>query len=208
MYSNLVIDQTTRLTMISDNEIILKYYGQPPYYRNTRSGNVEKLPFRVRLPDGTTRTDPIQWANNPQILSIAGYEITTIQESDIAKFRPTIDQIKSQKLNELEIYWNNKIQEGWTSPEGWKLGLSTDDVTLLTGAFLLLKESSSLGLASTTSIIDTSNIPHTLDLQQMTTLMLSYGSYRSSLSGQYSSYKNQINDSTTIEQLESIIIGE
>lgn len=194
--------------MISDTQIIAKYYGQPPYYRNLRNGYVEKLPFRVRLPDGTTRTDPDQWKNDPEILFLAGYMETSLSEEDIARFRPTLQQIQNQKLSELENYWSKKIQDGWTTPSGWKLGLKTEDVTLLTGAFLLLKESVNLGLSNSVNVVDTDNQSHTMDLTSMTQLMLGYGSYRANLSDNYSNLKNQINNASSIEQVEAIVIGD
>lgn len=194
--------------MISDNEIIARYYGQPPYYRNIHTGNIEKLPFRIRLPDGSTRTDPAQWSSDEDVLLQAGYIASPLIESDIAKYRPTLNDIKNQKLASLERAWNTWINNGWTTPEGWKLGLTIADVTLLSGAFLLLKESVNLGLSNTTTIIDLDNMPHTLDLTQMTSLLLNYGNHRATLSANYSNIKTQIQNANSIEEAESINTGE
>lgn len=191
-----------------DEDLAIKYYGYPPYYRKISSGRIEKLPFRIRMPDGSTRTDPEEWGLDPTVLNIAGYFETNVTQEDIDYKKPTLENLKQRKLQQLEDYWNFKISEGWTGPEGWKLGLTIDDVTLLTGAFLLLKEGVNLGLVSSTTIIDTDNVPHTVDLQTMTGLMLNYGQYRANLSNEYSSIKNQISEATDENQLEAIIIGE
>lgn len=191
-----------------DQDLAVKYYGYPPYYRNIRTGRVETLPFRVRMPDGSTRTDPEQWSLDPTVLSAAGYIETNITQEDIDYKKPTLQNLKQIKLQKLESYWNYKIAQGWASPEGWKLGLTINDVTLLTGAFLLLKEGVNLGLISSTTIIDMDNTAHIVDLPTMTMLMLSYGQYRANLSNEYSSIKNQISEAIDENQLDAIIIGE
>ena len=191
-----------------DEDLAIKYYGYPPYYRNTRTGRVETLPFRIRMPDGSTRTDPDEWSLDPSVLNVAGYIETNITQDDIDYKKPTLENLKQQKLQKLENYWDYKIAQGWSSPEGWKLGLTINDVTLLTGAFLLLKEGVNLNLTSSTTIIDMDNVAHTIDLQTMTMLMLSYGQYRANLSNEYSSIKNQISEAIDENQLDAIIIGE
>lgn len=113
---------------------------------------------------------------------------------------------KLEKITQLDSNWSNLTNQGWTSPGGWKLGLNTQDVTLLTGAFILLKETSSLGLGNTTSIIDLDNIPHELNLQEMTQLMLLYGQYRSQISQQYSTKKQAIELAASLEDLEDLDI--
>ena len=45
-------------------------------YRNTATGLISPLPWRVRMPDGSTRTDPEQWASDPAALAAAGYIVT------------------------------------------------------------------------------------------------------------------------------------
>lgn len=191
-----------------DEDLAIKYYGYPPYYRNINTGMVQKLPFTARLPDGSTRTDPSQWSLDPLVLAAAGYAETSITEHDINIKLPTLNDLKSEKLEQLESYWNNQINNGFTTPQGWKLGLSINDVTLLTGAFLLLKEATTLGLGTTTTIIDTNNNIHTIDLPTMTSLMLQYGQYRSQLSSIYSNFKTRISEANDEAELASIAIGE
>ena len=85
-----------------------------------------------------------------------------------------------------DAWFNEQISLGYLTPQGWKLGLSETDVTLLTGAFVLAKEAS-LNNLPIPPIVDTSGISHTLTLEEMTILMLGYGQYRASLSAEYAS---------------------
>lgn len=190
-----------------DNNLVLKYYGQPPYYRNKLTGLIETLPNRIRLPDGSTRTDPSQWSNDPEILELSGFMITEITQEDINLKMPSLEEAKQQKLEVLDQVWKEKIKSGWETPYGWSLGLDISDVTLLMGAFLLLKEASALGLQNLTTIIDTEGVSHELNIQDLTSLMLAYGQARSQLSQADSLLRLQIKSSTTIEELEGINYG-
>ena len=196
--------------MVYEN-LVLIYYGDPPYYRHIASGKVMKLPFSVRMPDGSSRTDPEQWSQDPEVMVIAGFEQTEITQEDINAMLPKLSEEKEKRIFDLQNIWQYGIlKEGYTTPEGWALGIDTDDVSLLTGAFLLLKESSALGLGDTTTIIDMEGIPHVLSLAEMTNLMLQYGQFRSTKSQQYSAKLQQIKDATTVEELNNmdLTIGE
>ena len=58
-------------------------------YRNTATGLISPLPWRVRMPDGSTRTDPEQWASDPAALAAAGYIVTErTPEDDIEPPEP------------------------------------------------------------------------------------------------------------------------
>jgi hypothetical protein len=60
-------------------------------YRNTATGLISPLPWRVRMPDGSTRTDPEQWANDPAALAAAGYIVTErTPEDDIEPPPPPV----------------------------------------------------------------------------------------------------------------------
>jgi len=41
------------------------------------------LPFRVRLPDGTTRTDPTQWSLDVAVLEATGWSRSVVVASDL-----------------------------------------------------------------------------------------------------------------------------
>ena len=190
-----------------DNNLVLKYYGEPPHYRNKFTGLIETLPNRIRLPDGSTRTDPSQWSNDPEILELSGFMITEVTQEDINVKMPSLEEAKQQKLEALNEVWKEKIKSGWETPHGWSLGLDISDVTLLMGAFLLLKEASALGLQNSTTIIDIEGVSHELNIQDLTSLMLAYGQARSQLSQEDSLLRLQIKSSTTIEELEEINYG-
>jgi hypothetical protein len=68
-------------------------------YRNIFSGRIEPLPWRVRLPDGSTRTDPDQWASDPAALSAAGYVVTErTPEDDIVPSEPTPATVSARQI--------------------------------------------------------------------------------------------------------------
>jgi hypothetical protein len=193
--------------MISNDQII-QYFGQPPYFRNIKTGNVELLPHRIRLSNGKTLTDPSQWSKDPQVLAEVGYIETEITQIDLdQRIKPvTFEEIKEQYLNNLDFIWKQKIKDGWQTPFGWKLGLDISDVTLLTGAFILLKESVSLGFNNEIEIIDLYGESHSVDLDVFTQIMLSYGQYRSYLSKQDAKIRLKIINANNKEELELAMI--
>jgi hypothetical protein len=68
-------------------------------YRNLSTGRIEPLPWRVRLPDGSTRTDPDQWASDPAALAAAGYVVTErTPEDDIVPPEPTPASVSARQI--------------------------------------------------------------------------------------------------------------
>jgi hypothetical protein len=68
-------------------------------YRNTATGRIEPLPWRVRLPDGSTRTDPEQWASDPEVLSASGFVVTErTPEDDIEPTTPTPATVSARQI--------------------------------------------------------------------------------------------------------------
>jgi hypothetical protein len=112
---------------------------------------------------------------------------------------------KLEKLEQVDISWKTTMSNGWTTPYGWKLGTDTQDVTLLTGAFILAKEANSMGLSTTGTVIDMDGKSHELPLQDLTILMLQYGQFRSQISSQDALKRKLINNAISIEELEQII---
>lgn len=110
--------------------------------------------------------------------------------------------LKYNALKNLEQEWASTISNGWTTPFGWKLGLDIQDVTLLTGAFMLAKEAASLGVTDPVSIVDTSGNVHSLTLEEMTTLMLQYGQARAFMSEQYANNRVSILESVTPDDID------
>jgi hypothetical protein len=132
-----------------------------------------------------------------------------IPEDKLSEMNTIVEECKLEyerdvKREILNINWKNKLSDGWLTSFGWKLGLDTQDVTLLTGAFLLAKEAASNGIDAPVSIVDISGQSHELDLNDFTTLMLSYGQARSQLSSVYSTKLNNINSATNIEDIQLV----
>jgi hypothetical protein len=113
---------------------------------------------------------------------------------------------KLEKLEQVDISWKNTMSNGWTTPYGWKLGTDNQDVTLLTGAFILAKEANNMGLSTTGTIIDMDGKSHELSLQDMTILMIQYGQFRSQISSQDALKRDLINNAMSIEDLEQILL--
>jgi hypothetical protein len=113
---------------------------------------------------------------------------------------------KLEKLEQVDISWKTTMSNGWTTPYGWKLGTDNQDVTLLTGAFILAKEANNMGLSTTGTIIDMDGKSHELSLQDMTILMIQYGQFRSQISSQDALKRDLINNAISIEDLEQILL--
>lgn len=102
----------------------------------------------------------------------------------------TINQDKAAEIDRrlaveaADSWFKSQVSLGFETPEGWRLGLTESDVTLLTGAFVLAKEADSMGLPLP-PIVDMAGQPHQLSLADMTTLMLLYGQHRAALSAEY-----------------------
>lgn len=99
---------------------------------------------------------------------------------------------RATDLANLEFWFKNVIADGWPTPDGWRLGLTEQDVSLLTGVFVLAKEADAAG-AALPPVIDKDGVPHTFSsLEEMTALMLAYGQARAELSAEYASRKAAI----------------
>lgn len=142
----------------------------------------------------------IQYVDEGSVTDQQKLEINSILESW------PIESTKLVKLKQLDQIWNDQIQQGWTTSYGWKLGLTTSDVTLLTGAFLLCKEAATLGLSQEANIIDTNGVSHNININDLTILMIQYGQYRANLSAYYANKKQQIENASTAQELNNIII--
>lgn len=115
-----------------------------------------------------------------------------------------LQKSKLEKLKELDQLWNETIKNGWTTSYGYKLGIDVQDITLLTGAFILAKEASNVGLTDPSYIVDTEGNSHELSLLEFTQLMLQYGQARAILSNSYANLKKSINEATNLEELNAI----
>jgi len=171
-------------------------------YRNLTTSRIAPLPWRVRMPDGTTRTDPAQWSSDPAVLAAAGYEVTERNADDDAY---DLEQARTAKLAEIDGAWSRRVADGWTVPgESYALGIDVDDVALLLGAYTLAKDAAALGLPDEVAIIDTDGNAHQYNSQTLTPVMLQYGSARATLSGWYASLRQTVAAATTLEEVADI----
>lgn len=124
------------------------------------------------------------------------------QAYDIVNKMPLI-LAKRDKIAQINDDFESNTNQGWDSSQGFKLGLTTQDVSLLVGLFVLAKEGAVLGLEPP-PIIDTDGNSHQLTMQELTMLMLQYGNARAELSKTYASRKKLVENATTIEELNNI----
>ena len=92
----------------------------------------------------------------------------------------------------VDTWFQEQIAAGFTTSRGFRLGLTTEDVALLTGNYVLAKSGAELGLP-VPPIIDMNGVPHTFSgIEELTFLMLEYGQYRANLSASYASRKEAV----------------
>lgn len=116
-----------------------------------------------------------------------------------------LESARLSKLNEIDDCWKLTVKNGWTTPYGWKLGIDAQDITLLTGIFVLTKEASQLGLPQNATIMDMDGVPHEFNLEDLTSLMLQYGAARKQLSEEYAEKIRLAKEALTVQELEWII---
>ena len=93
---------------------------------------------------------------------------------------------KQIALREIDQWFAGEIAKGFATEDGWKLGLTDADVTLLTGNYVLSQQAASLGGSSLPPIIDTDGVPHPMEsIEELTAIMLAYGQHRAALSTEY-----------------------
>ena len=117
-----------------------------------------------------------------------------------------LEEAKLFKISELDIVWTQKLNDGWITSFGWKLGLLTEDVTLLSGAFILAKEAAEMGISDLATIVDSNGVSHSMVFSDFVDLMLQYGQYRTTISLWYSEKLSLIKSCSTIQQVNNIII--
>jgi hypothetical protein len=106
------------------------------------------------------------------------------------------------EIANLDFWFENVVNDGFTTSYGWKMGLTQSDVILWTGSFVLAKEAEENGLPLP-PVVDTDGVPHPLTFEQLKELMLAYGAYRAGLSAQYAERKAAIDaqyPAPTVEQ--------
>ena len=127
------------------------------------------LPFRVALPDGSSRTDPAQWSLDQAVLDATGWEQSTLTQADLDLLFPPPP----------EPTW---LEAGYETPGGWRLGWQADDVALFTGLYVLSARAAELGFSQPCVVTDMAGERHTLAFAEFEGLMLAYGAARAAAS--------------------------
>lgn len=89
---------------------------------------------------------------------------------------------------EADVWFEQQILAGFDTGEGFTLGLTETDVTLLTGNYVLAKEADAMEMPLA-PIIDSTGVPHQLTMAKLTEVMLAYGAHRAALSQEYAEKK-------------------
>ena len=134
-----------------------------------------RLPHRVRLPDGTTRTDPAQWASDPAVLAATGWQASTLTQADI-------DRLFPQPPPEPPPPEPGPLEAGYDTGLGFRLAWQPEDVALLTGLYVLGQRAEELGVEQPLVVTDTEGQPHSLTFAEFDAMMLGYGAARAALS--------------------------
>lgn len=108
---------------------------------------------------------------------------------------------KLEKLAKIDAEWDQTIAQGWDSGQGI-LGISANDVALLSANFSLAKEAANLGYPIPPIITLNDQEIVFSDIQSLTMFMLQYGEYRSSLSKTFASRRRAVADATTLAQVD------
>ena len=143
-----------------------------PCYRDRDGVAHSELPHRVRLVDGSTRTDPSQWSEDADVLAATGWARSTLTQADLDAMFPPAPSAP-------EPTW---LEAGYETSDGWRLGWQADDVALLTGLYVLAARANQLGVAQPCVVTDMSGERHTLTFAEFEALMLAYGAARAAAS--------------------------
>ena len=140
-----------------------------PCWRDASGTAAVHLPFRVSLPDGSTRTDPAQWSQDQAVLAATGWSPSVLTQADLDLLYPPPP----------EPSW---LEAGYETPGGWRIGWQADDVALLTGLYVLSARANELGATQPVVITDMDGGRHTLTFAEFENVMLAYGASRASAS--------------------------
>jgi hypothetical protein len=138
-------------------------------WRDASGVAVLELPFRVRMADGSTRTDPKQWSEDADVLAATGWTRSTLTQADLDALFPPLP----------EPAW---LEAGYETSEGWRLGWQADDVALLTGLYVLAARANQLGATQPCVVTDMAGERHTLTFAEFESVMLAYGAARAAAS--------------------------
>ena len=139
--------------------------------------------------------------NDDDILSLEEKITKQLIPFIIEKFK--LENAKKEKLQQIDADFENITKQGWDSGQGFNLGITAQDVSLLVGLFVLAKEASAMGL-NPPPVIDMNGGIHTFTMQELTMLMLQYGQARSQISATDATRRKAVENATTIEEVNNI----
>lgn len=142
-------------------------------YRDSGGTAALSLPHRIRLTDGTTRTDAAQWWADAEVRAMSGWTESTLTQEDL-------DLLFPPEPPPPELTW---LQLGYETPFGWRLGWTADDVALLTGMYVLGQRAQALGIEQPVVLFDMSGQPHQMTFAEFDGLILAYGAARVAAAG-------------------------
>jgi hypothetical protein len=116
----------------------------------------------------------------------------------------SLEQAKSNKLQNIEQEWRSLETLGWDSGQGFNLGITASDVALLVGVFSLAKEAAGMDLPIPSIIAMNNSVVNFLTIGEMTILLLRYGAARSQMSEEFAAKRRAVEAATTIEEVELI----
>lgn len=107
--------------------------------------------------------------------------------------------VKLRRLREREaamaavdLWFNEQIAAGFVGPNNMIMGLKTEDITLLTGNFVMAQQAVALGLPLP-PIIDMNGLAHFFaNIEELTQVMLAYGQHRATLAMFYAARKAEV----------------
>lgn len=116
-----------------------------------------------------------------------------------------LNEKKHEKLKQIDSEWKELERIGWDTglPQG-HLGITPNDVALISGAFALAKEAANLGLPIPSLVTLENNELSFNTITEMLQLMLLYGQSRSQMSMQIASKRKAVENALTIEEVEAI----
>jgi hypothetical protein len=129
-----------------------------PCWRDASGTAVLDLPWRVVLPDGSTRTDPSQWSEDADVLDATCWHRSTLTAEDIAAMTPP----------------SPPEPPGWATPGGWELSTSPEAVSSLSALWFMSSRRTQLGIAHGVTVTDTAGKRHSLTAAEFDALMIAY----------------------------------